>query len=60
MTHMVNWIRQLHDPRVWFVQTLSSTMINKIKKWNHAWKIRLIEEMNPEWRDLFDDLLEGF
>ncbi len=21
-------------------------------KWNRAWKIRLIEEMNPEWKDL--------
>ena len=27
----------------------------QIKKWKRAWKIRLIEEMNPEWRDLFDD-----
>ncbi len=24
----------------------------RLKKWNRAWKIRLIEEMNPEWRDL--------
>ena len=23
-----------------------------LKKWNRAWKIRLIEEMNPEWKDL--------
>jgi putative endonuclease len=23
-----------------------------IKKWNRAWKIRLIEKHNPEWRDL--------
>ena len=23
-----------------------------IKKWNRAWKIRLIEEKNPEWLDL--------
>ena len=22
------------------------------KKWNRAWKIRLIEELNPEWKDL--------
>ena len=26
----------------------------QIKKWNRAWKIRLIEEQNPEWKDLFD------
>jgi putative endonuclease len=25
---------------------------NRLKKWNRAWKIRLIEEMNPEWKDL--------
>ena len=23
-----------------------------IKKWNRNWKIKLIEEMNPEWNDL--------
>ena len=26
----------------------------RLKKWNRAWKIRLIEEMNPEWKDLSD------
>ena len=25
-----------------------------IKKWNRQWKLRLIEESNPEWADLFD------
>jgi putative endonuclease len=24
----------------------------RLKKWNRAWKIRLIEESNPEWADL--------
>ena len=24
----------------------------RLKKWNRAWKIRLIEEMNPGWADL--------
>ena len=24
-----------------------------IKKWNRKWKLRLIEEQNPDWRDLF-------
>lgn len=28
----------------------------RIKKWRRAWKIRLIEEHNPDWRDLFDQL----
>jgi putative endonuclease len=24
----------------------------RLKRWERAWKIRLIEEMNPEWKDL--------
>jgi hypothetical protein len=27
----------------------------QLKKWNRAWKIRLIESRNPEWVDLFDE-----
>ena len=27
-----------------------------LKRWRRAWKIALIETMNPEWRDLYDDL----
>ena len=26
------------------------------KKWRRSWKIRLIEEANPDWRDLWYDL----
>jgi putative endonuclease len=26
----------------------------RIKKWQRAWKVRLIHAMNPEWADLFD------
>jgi putative endonuclease len=25
----------------------------RLKKWNRAWKIRLIEEFNPNWEDLY-------
>jgi putative endonuclease len=28
----------------------------RIKRWRRAWKIALIEETNPEWRDLFVDI----
>jgi putative endonuclease len=28
----------------------------QLKKWNRAWKIRLIEESNPSWKDLSEDL----
>ncbi|HEY7459581.1 MAG TPA: GIY-YIG nuclease family protein [Xanthobacteraceae bacterium] len=27
-----------------------------IKHWSRKWKIDLIREMNPEWRDLYDDI----
>jgi putative endonuclease len=27
-----------------------------LKVWHRTWKIRLIEETNPEWKDLYDDL----
>jgi len=29
----------------------------RIKKWRRAWKIKLIESMNPEWQDLYFDLI---
>jgi putative endonuclease len=28
----------------------------QIKEWKRAWKVRLIESMNPEWVDLFDEV----
>jgi len=28
-----------------------------MKAWKRAWKIRLIEEVNPDWDDLFDHLV---
>jgi putative endonuclease len=30
----------------------------QLKKWHRAWKPKLIEENNPQWRDLYDDLLK--
>ena len=32
------------------------TRERQIKKWNRAWKLRLIEEHNPEWEDLYASL----
>ncbi len=28
----------------------------RLKKWNRAWKLRLIESVNPEWKDLSNTL----
>jgi putative endonuclease len=30
----------------------------QLKKWKRTWKLRLIEQSNPQWRDLYDDLLK--
>jgi putative endonuclease len=27
----------------------------QIKEWRRSWKLRLIEDRNPTWRDLYDD-----
>jgi len=28
----------------------------RLKKWNRDWKLRLIEEKNPNWDDLYDSI----
>jgi len=28
----------------------------QIKEWRRVWKLRLVEEQNPTWRDLYDEL----
>ncbi len=28
----------------------------QLKRWKRSWKLRLIEEMNPDWVDLFDQV----
>jgi putative endonuclease len=32
------------------------TREKQIKKWRRAWKVRLIEEGNPYWRDLWPEI----
>lgn len=33
------------------------TREKQIKKWDRAWKIELLESTNPEWRDLWEEIL---
>ena len=28
----------------------------QLKKWKRDWKIRIIEEMNPDWLDMHDEI----
>ena len=51
--HSVKWL-------VWYEmhEDLHSAITRKkqIKKWNRAWKINLIQEKNPLWRDFFAEV----
>ena len=51
---------RVHD-LVWYElhETLESAIQREkaLKAWRRAWKIRLIEESNPEWRDLYTSLV---
>ena len=33
------------------------TREKQLKKWKREWKIRLIQRMNPEWKDLYEELM---
>jgi len=33
------------------------TREKQLKKWNRAWKIHLIEKQNPNWDDLYDQII---
>ncbi len=45
---------------VWFEQFENlidaRTFEHRMKNWNRAWKLKRIEERNPEWRDLYPEL----
>ena len=52
---------RIHD-LVWFEQheSMESAILREkaIKEWRRAWKVELIEAMNPTWRDLYPGLSE--
>jgi putative endonuclease len=33
------------------------TREKQLKKWRRQWKIELIEKMNPQWLDLYNNIL---
>ena len=43
---------------VWYEvhETMECAILREmaLKKWNRAWNIRLIQETNPAWKDLYD------
>jgi putative endonuclease len=48
------------DRLVWFEvyddPTNAILREKEIKKWRRAWKLRLIEQSNPQWVDLYDQI----
>ncbi|MFO1473428.1 MAG: GIY-YIG nuclease family protein [Lysobacterales bacterium] len=46
---------------VWYEQhgSMESAILREkqLKKWNREWKIRLIETMNPDWKDLWPSII---
>jgi putative endonuclease len=30
----------------------------QIKKWERRWELELIEKMNPDWKDQYDDIIK--
>ena len=46
---------------VWFeayddIQEARATEL-RMKNWNRQWKLKRIERMNPEWNDLWDEIV---
>ena len=46
------WYEAHDDPEV------AISREKEIKKWRRDWKIRLIEEANFDWRDLYPDICQ--
>ncbi len=48
------------DQLVWYEvhETMESAIGREkaIKEWHRAWKLKLIEEFNPDWKDLYESV----
>ena len=62
-SHFVESFTKKYDVSllVWFEQheNMESAITREkaIKEWKRAWKIKMIEESNPDWNDLYETLL---
>ncbi|QGX39111.1 GIY-YIG nuclease family protein [Permianibacter aggregans] len=49
------------DQLVWFesCEEISGAILREkqLKKWRREWKLKLIERSNPEWRDLYPEII---
>ena len=60
--HIIDGFTKRHDVTnlVWYElhPTMEGAIIREkqIKKWNRAWKLRLIQSENPRWMDLWSSI----
>src|SRR5688500_3929434 len=60
--HMVDGFTKKYDVTrlVWYElhagMVEAITREKQLKKWNRSWKIRLVEERNPTWSDLWPEI----
>jgi len=52
--HFLVYFEIFSDPRVAINQE------TQLKRWKRVWKISLIEEKNPYWRDLYPDIINAY
>jgi putative endonuclease len=45
------WYREFDDIEIAIAEE------KRIKRWRRAWKIQMIERMNPEWEDLYANIV---
>ena len=49
-THRLVYFEIFNDPES------AITREKRLKRWKRLWKLKLIEQINPDWNDLFDDI----
>ena len=60
--HLVNGFTKKYGVhRLFWFETHESaesaiTREKQIKKWKRTWKLKLIEQYNPEWNDLYENI----
>ncbi len=58
----IDGFTKTHDiKRLVYYETAEDVMVameheKRLKRWNREWKFRIIEEMNPTWKDLYLDI----
>ena len=52
-TKILVYYEHINDP------TVAIQREKQLKKWKRKWKINLIEKANPDWNDLYEEILDN-